>query len=198
MKKGLALFDFDGTVTHKDSFLYFLLHTHSIPKIVFNALLVSPQLIAYKLGFMTNEAAKMELFSAFYKGKPKERFDSWAAEFRPKIDAFTKTKALGRIQFHKERGDRVIVVSAGFDQILKHWCDKEGIELIATRVEIENNVITGRFNGPNCYGKEKVNRVKALLNIADYEEIYAYGDSAGDIEMMEIATNPLRSKRIFE
>ncbi|MHA4736748.1 HAD family hydrolase [Dyadobacter sp. MSC1_007] len=197
MKKGLALFDFDGTISSKDSFLYFLRYTHNFPGIVFNVVRVAPYLVAFKLGMMSNEAAKMKLFNAFYKGVSKDQFDSWARGFLSEINSFIKPKALEQLRRHKEKGDRVVIVSAGFDLILKYWCEQEGVELLATCVDVQDNVITGRFKGPNCYGIEKVNRINAHLKLADYEQIYAYGDSSGDLEMMKISNNPTHHKRIF-
>jgi len=41
----------------------------------------------------------------------------------------------------------------------------------------------------NCNGKEKVSRIKEAFNLADFETVYAYGDSSGDKEMLAIATH---------
>jgi HAD superfamily hydrolase (TIGR01490 family) len=197
MRKSLALFDFDGTISSKDSFLYFLLFTHKLPQIAANVLRTSPSLVAYKLGFISNETAKQRLFKNFYGGVSKSEFDNWTANFLPHINSFVKQKALAQIQKHQQQGDRVIVVSAGFDLILQKWCDQQNIELLATRIAIDNDVITGYFASPNCYGAEKVNRVNSLLKLSEYENIYAYGDSRGDLEMIEIATHPAHSKKLF-
>nr|WP_295929101.1 HAD-IB family hydrolase [uncultured Dyadobacter sp.] len=195
--KRLALFDFDGTISSKDSFLYFLRYTHSLPQIAYNVLSVAPDLAGYALGFISNEAAKQKLFGAFYKGVPVSLFEQWSVGFLSEINSFIKPKALECLRKHQQQGDRVVVVSAGFDLILAHWCRQEQVELLATCVGVDNGVITGTFNGRNCYGGEKVERIKAHLNLSDYEDIYAYGDSAGDLEMMKISTRPHHDKRIF-
>ena len=66
-------------------------------------------------------------------------------------------------------------------------CTKQNITLIATELEFEDGVFTGRFRGNNCYGKEKAKRVKALYNLKVFKTIYAYGDSAGDRELLKLA-----------
>lgn len=198
MRKKLALFDFDGTISSKDSFLYFLRYTHSIPQGIFNVIRVFPQLLAYKLGRMSNEQAKQRLFASFYKGVKLEQFDAWARGFLPQINSFIKPKALAQLRQHQEQGDRVIIVSAGFDLILKYWCEQEGVELLATGIEVKDGIITGCFVGRNCYGPEKVNRINAHLTLSEYEEIYAYGDSRGDLEMIGISHRPLHLKGIFK
>ena len=114
------------------------------------------------------------------------------------LNSFIKPKALARLRQHQEQGDRVIIVSAGFDLILKYWCEQEGVELLATGIEVKNGVITGCFVGRNCYGPEKVNRINAHLTLSEYEEIYAYGDSRGDLEMIGISHRPLHLKGIFK
>jgi len=197
MSKSLALFDFDGTITSKDTFLYFIKYTHPIIQIIGKGLLVSPYLTAFLLGIMSNETAKTKLFGAFYKGISTLQFDEWGKGFLSHINSFVKPKALERIKWHKENGHQVIVISAGFDLILKHWCQQENIELISTRLEVENGKITGRLMSPNCYGIEKVNRLRDYLNLSDFTDIYAYGDSSGDSEMMKISTFPQHEKRIF-
>lgn len=198
MRKKLALFDFDGTISSKDSFLYFLRYTHSVPAGLFNVFRVFPQLLAYKLGMLSNEEAKQRLFASFYKGVKIDQFDAWARGFLPQINSFIKPGALSQLRQHQQQGDRVIIVSAGFDLILKYWCEQEGVELLATGIEVEDGLITGRFNGRNCYGPEKVNRINAHLTLSDYEDIYAYGDSRGDLEMIGISNRPLHLKGIFE
>jgi phosphoserine phosphatase len=101
---------------------------------------VLPFIAAFKMGLMSNEEAKRKLFTAFYKGTTKKQFDIWTSQFLNRINSFIKPKALDRIRWHKERGDRVIIVSAGFDLILSHWADQEGVELISTCVDVQEDI----------------------------------------------------------
>jgi phosphoserine phosphatase len=52
---------------------------------------------------------------------------------------------------------------------------------------VNHGVLTGQFDGHNCYGQEKVRRIQAALDLAHYEHIYAYGDSSGDKPMLALA-----------
>ena len=67
-------------------------------------------------------------------------------------------------------------------------CKKNDIALIATELEVINNKITGNLVSNNCYGPEKVKRILESYNLSNYTCIYAYGNSRGDYEMLEIAT----------
>jgi phosphoserine phosphatase len=39
----------------------------------------------------------------------------------------------------------------------------------------------------NCYGEEKVRRIRASYNLDEFNHIYAYGDSEGDKAMLDLA-----------
>ena len=92
-----------------------------------------------------------------------------------------------KIVWHKEQGHKVVIVSASIECWLKPWCDKNGLGLIATKLEIKDGRVTGKFLTKNCYGIEKANRVKEGYNLDDYDYIYAYGDSRGDKELLALA-----------
>lgn len=81
----------------------------------------------------------------------------------------------------------VVVVSASIEDWLKPWCDENKVKLIATKLEFKNELITGRFASENCYGEEKVRRIKEVYALESFEYIYAYGDSSGDIKMLSLA-----------
>ena len=184
----ISLFDFDGTITKDDSLIKFILFAAGNVKFVFGIALLSPMLVAYKLKFIPNYKAKQYMLSYFFKGMSEEKFMRIANEYSLNhIDTILRPKAMEKIVWHKEQGHKIVVVSASMECWLKPWCDKNELELIATKLEITNNKLTGKFASKNCYGPEKVNRIREIYNLKDYERIYAYGDSKGDMEMLGIA-----------
>ena len=84
----------------------------------------------------------------------------------------------------------MLVVSASLADWVGGWCADQGLELVATEAEVAAGRITGSFAGANCHGPEKVRRITALLDPADYAPIHAYGDSGGDREMLALASEP--------
>jgi HAD superfamily phosphoserine phosphatase-like hydrolase len=98
-----------------------------------------------------------------------------------------RPKALIEIREHQATGAKVIVVSASAENWVQPWCAQHNIECLATKLEVINNKITGRISGFNCYGAEKENRIRSCFELKDYEEIIAYGDSGGDLEMLALA-----------
>ena len=98
-----------------------------------------------------------------------------------------RKKALDRIEWHKKNNDKIVVVTASPDLWLNDWCKKNDLDLVSTRLEVTDGKFTGNLIGMNCFGPEKVKRVKEKYELENYEKIYAYGDSRGDKELLEFA-----------
>jgi HAD superfamily hydrolase (TIGR01490 family) len=193
----LALFDFDGTITTRDSYQELLRYIVGDWRFFTGVAGLSPVLLSYKCGLTPNYIAKRKVTRWFLKGMTAERFELKAQEFViKKLKPIVKASAIQKLEWHKEKGHRVILVSASFEDYLKYWVKLYNIEVIGTKLEWRNNQITGNFATPNCYGPEKVKRIKQLLDPNDYEEIFAYGDSRGDREMLALADHP--NYRIFK
>ncbi len=184
----LVFFDFDGTITTDDSLIKFIRFVVGDAKFIWGMALLSPMLTAYKLKFIPNYKAKQYMLSYFFKGMREEKFMQVANEYSLNhIKTILRPKAMKKIAWHKEQGHKIVIVSASIEYWLKPWCDENNLDLIATKLEIENGIVTGKFLTKNCYGIEKANRVKEAYNLSDYDYIYAYGDSRGDKELLELA-----------
>ncbi len=185
----LSLFDFDGTITTDDSLIKFIRYSVGDIKTAWGMLLLSPMLITYKLKLIPNYKAKQWMLSYFFKGMDEQRFQKVTKEYSLKhIDSILRPKAIEKIAWHKEQGHTIVIVSASIECWLKPWCDKNGLDLIATKIEMKDGIVTGKLLTKNCYGIEKVNRINVEYNLSDYDYIYAYGDSRGDKELLELAS----------
>lgn len=190
-KMNLALFDFDGTVTTHDSFRDFLLTTFGKTFFLQRTAIASPYLLGFILGLISRQNAKEKVCELFFKGMSRKDFNIAAEKFTGSIlPLIIRPAALEKIRWHRENGDRIILVSASFEDYLAFWCRDNGMETIGTRLEEKDGALTGRFATPNCWGPEKVNRIKSYLKLEEYSTIYAYGDSRGDKEMLALANEP--------
>jgi len=184
----LSLFDFDGTITTDDSLIKFIRFVVGDAKFIWGMTLLSPMLTVYKLKLIPNYKAKQYMLSYFFKGMSEEKFMQVANEYSLNhIDTILRPKAMEKIAWHKEQGHKIVIVSASIECWLKPWCDKNNLDLIATKLEIKDGIVTGKFLTKNCYGIEKAHRVQEQYNLSDYDHIYAYGDSHGDRELLELA-----------
>jgi len=180
--------DIIKTLTKKDSLNEFLKYSVDTQTYLQNMLRFGPFFILWQLKFMSNSTAKQHLLKIFFKDMDKNEFEKLAKEFSlTKIDSILREDRFKILQEHKQNGDRVIIVSASLQSWLQPWCDKNKIELLCTQIEFIDGKVTGKFSTPNCHGFEKVNRIKEFLDLDIYETIYAYGDSSGDVQMLDIA-----------
>ena len=187
-KTDIVFFDFDGTLTTKDSLIDFVQYAVGKSSFYFGLISSIPMLAAYKLHFISNHAAKERFMSRFFKGWDGAYFQSIADKYSvEQIDRIIRPDAIEKVYWHKEHGHKVVVATASMEHWLKKWCEKYELDLIATRLEIQDGKLTGKFATKNCYGIEKVNRIRERYDLTDFNGIYAYGDSAGDKEMLSIA-----------
>lgn len=186
----IALFDLDGTITTKDTLKIFIQYFVGKPKYYLGLIVLSPILILYFLKTISNETAKQILFSYFFKNTSESNFRQKAEEFSLKIlPTLVRKKALSELRKHNNNGNEIVIVSASIEHWITPWATTLNANVIGTKIEFKNGMVTGRFQSKNCYGKEKVNRIRDLYQLNNYEKIYAYGDSVGDKEMLSIANN---------
>jgi len=82
----------------------------------------------------------------------------------------------------------VVIVSASAENWLRNWCLTQGVSILATRLQDNNGRITGKIEGHNCHGEEKVHRVHEAYDLSEYAKIYCYGDTKGDKPLLGLAT----------
>ncbi len=185
----LALFDFDGTITKKDTMIDFLCYVFPLRKCFVCAIRLFPALLGYAFGAVSDQIAKEKIIDYFFKGKNVDWLNDKAIQYaKNRLPKLIRQSAFKQLMWHRHQGDRIIIVTASIENWVKPWCDSYGFELIATKLEIDqNNCITGRFATKNCKGIEKVTRIMQVVNKKDFDRIFAYGDSDGDKEMLELA-----------
>jgi HAD superfamily hydrolase (TIGR01490 family) len=189
VKKGIAFFDFDGTITSKDTLLAFIRYSKGTQGLLWGFLRNSLHLIAYKLNLASNQTAKEKVLRYFFKNMPVEEFNSLCQRFSTRcLPGLIRKQALEEIKKLQQEGTIIVVVSASPENWISAWTDAMGVQLIASRLEEKEGKITGNILGRNCYGEEKVRRILEKHQVQDYEIVYAYGDTRGDQPMLKLAT----------
>lgn len=189
MKRKVAVFDFDGTLTTKDTLLEFIKFACGKPSFYWGIFLHIPIFILMKMNMYPNWKAKERFFSHFFKGVLYDWFKEKGEAFSDVIEKFIKYETQENLIHHLERGDSVYVVSASVEEWVRPWCKKRGaVSVLSTKAEVDDKgKLTGCFLNRNCYGQEKVNRLLEVEPNRDEYFLYAYGDSRGDKEMIEFA-----------
>lgn len=189
MSRRIAFFDFDGTITSKDTMLEMIRYTFGPGKFMFGFMLNSPFIVLYKLGLISNHAAKQRVLRFFFGRLAAEKFNELCKEYAEEaIPLVLRGKALKEIMQLKSQGASVVIVSASPENWLAPWCEANGLKLIATRMQVQEGRITGKIEGLNCHGEEKVRRIRESFDLSKYDQIFCYGDTNGDKPMLELAT----------
>jgi HAD superfamily hydrolase (TIGR01490 family) len=186
----VAAFDFDGTLTRRDTLLPFLLYMFGAARVARHALALSPTLAGYALGLIGNGVAKERVFVRCLAGMDIGSLRQEAGRFAELVlPGLLRQEALQRFKWHKQQGHRCVVISASLELYVCPWALATGFDdVIATRLELlEDGRITGKLSGANCFGIEKVRRLEALLGAREDYILYAYGDSSGDRELLSNA-----------
>lgn len=187
MNRVIAFFDFDGTITTKDTLLEFIKYCKGDFSFYSGFVLHAPFLVLYKLKLMSNQHAKEMILRYFFGNTDVESFNKKCEEFtRNVVPSLVRQKALTEIALLKEKGAEVVIVSASPENWIAPWCEKLGLKYIATQLDIHNNRLTGKINGLNCHGEEKVRRIQNLYDLRTFSSVYCYGDTPGDRPMLSI------------
>ena len=181
----IVAFDFDGTLTSKDTLIEFIRYAKGDGAFLLGFLLFSPILVFMKLGLYPNWKSKQKVFSYFFKGMAIERFDALCQRFAQDNRHLLRPQGLDAVTKALSDGAEVLIVSASIDNWVQPFFPE--VDVLGTKIEIVDGVLTGRFITNNCYGQEKVNRILELFPNRSEYHLTAYGDSRGDKEMLAFA-----------
>lgn len=187
----LVAFDFDGTLTWRDSFRAFLAWRSGARGYSAGLARIAPAAAIYLIDH-DRTALKAAMVRAFLKGQSQASLAAQAQRFAAeRSHRLLRPDALRCWKRWQADGARLVIVTATPQIIVAPFARGLGAELlIASRLEFdEAGAVTGRFDRPNCRGAEKVVRLKAEFGDGVRLEA-AYGDSAGDREMLTLADEP--------
>lgn len=185
---GLALFDFDGTISTRDSFLLFMWRVDS-KRLLWTMIRRMPQIVRFKLKYLPNQRLKECFLTDMFAGQRLDALLEDAVLFcEERLPSVIRPGFWPCHEWHKRRGHTLVVVTATPRAILEPWCLPHGMEIIGSELEADQNgCLTGKLAGRNCMGEEKVARIRERYDLSAYPDVYAYGDTAGDLPMLDLA-----------
>lgn len=186
----LALFDFDGTLTTRDTFVPFLRHVFGSARLLQGLAASSGPLLAYAAGRIANDVAKECVIAHFLQGRQVEDLRAAGSTFATdKLPALLRPQMLEALRAHRDAGDTCALVSASLDLYLEPWARAHRFDavLCSRLAEDADGRVTGRLEPRNCHGAEKARRIAEWLAGRVPTHITAYGDSRGDHEMLALA-----------
>ena len=185
--RDLALFDFDGTLTTRETFPDFMRYAVARPRLIVGRVLLAPVVFGYRRGWVAGNPTRASIVQVGLRGVDAARLRAQGEAFaREVLPSVLRPEAMARLAWHRDRGDRIVVVSGGLDVYLAPWCAAQGVELLCSVLAERDGRITG-YAGAQCVGEEKVRRVRALCDPQAYAAIHAYGDTHEDQAMLAMA-----------
>lgn len=180
-------FDFDGTITTRDTLPMFISHVFGLPRMLLGFALNLHWIFLMRLGLYDNGKTKQRVFSHFFRGMAVERFNAHCSSFAAaNKDLFRPAMSVLLKRLRDERAD-VVVVSASVVNWVRPFFPDPTVTVVGTEVEVIGGRLTGSFSTPNCYGAEKVRRLLGVRPNRPSYRLVAYGDSRGDRELLSLA-----------
>ncbi|RYZ74822.1 MAG: HAD-IB family hydrolase [Lysobacteraceae bacterium] len=183
----LALFDFDHTLTHADSFGRFLRDLATPAQLAAARWKLGPWLAGYRLGLVSAARLRARAVRLAFTGRSEAEIrDHGARHARDVLAGMLRPEMMQRLAWHRGEGHAVVLVSASLDVYLQPWCDEHGLQLICNRLEARKGVLSGRYDQGDC-GPHKARHIRARYDVAAYRQVHAYGDSREDLDMLALA-----------
>jgi len=200
----LAIFDFDGTLTSGHLWLGIAKH-HSQKRVKRRSLALyifshMPYWIAVKLRLYSEEKNRSRwgeglsvLFKGFKTDEAQKAFE-WVTDhyFMPLM----RPDVMKVLQGHKDNDHKVMLLSGMFTDFLQIVGQRIGADyVVGTRLEIAQNIYTGRIIQPLCFGENKARLLKEFiqqnqLNV-DFSGSAAYADSFYDLPVFKLVGHPV-------
>lgn len=190
----VAAFDFDGTITTRDSLLPFLIHSTGYLKALSKLTTLSPEYLRYICNLSSRQKTKEITLTSFFGGVELQQLQKLGEAYAASnmLNHLITPQAKKRIAWHQAQNHLCVLISASIDVYLEPWRKSAGFDhLICSQLEVTpEKKVTGKLQGLNCWGPEKARRLKELLGQKENYTLYAYGDSRGDKELLEMADYP--------
>jgi phosphatidylglycerophosphatase C len=189
-RPGVAAFDFDGTLARHDTLMPFLRQARGTPRLLQAAVRTAGRA-------RDRDAFKVAAIGHLFRGMAAAELDARGRAYADTLRPLLRPEMLDRVRWHRDSGHAVVIVSASLGAYLRPLAERLGLDA-ALAVELvtgADGVLTGAVVGElNTRGPQKVARLRtwtdARFGPATPVELWAYGDSSGDEELLAAADHP--------
>ena len=192
-RRVVAAFDFDGTVTDRDTLVPFLARAFGRMRVGATFAALTMPGIGHVLGLVTIDEFKVRVLRRLMAGEPVGRLRALGDAHARALVPWLRPEALRRIAWHRAQGHELVLVSSTLDLYLARVGADLGFDhVLCTRLAARRGAdgverFDGGLDGVDCAGPEKLHRLAALVGDLSAVELHAYGDSAGDAALLAAA-----------
>jgi phosphatidylglycerophosphatase C len=194
----IAAFDFDGTLTRRDTLVPFLARACGTQALTRALRRIGPLALKARTGRLDSElhhrdASKEALLHELMAGRERAWLDQEGERYAASLPARLRPEMVEQVRWHRDAGHELVLVSASLGAYLRPFAAAHGFDhVIAVELEAgETGHLTGHLEGPNVRGPEKAVRVHAWLDGEVPALMWAYGNSSGDTELLAMADVPV-------
>lgn len=194
----LAAFDFDGTLSRRDTLLPFLARACG-PRVLGRTIgRIAPTAVRARTGRLESDlhhrdATKVALLHDLFAGRSAAWLRDEGERYASTLLTKLRPEMVEQVRWHRDAGHELIIVSASLRAYLDPFAASFGFDhVIAVEMEAdEDGLLTGSMVGPNVRGEEKAVRLRRWLGDEAPEIMWAYGNSSGDAELLAMADVPV-------
>ena len=196
--QAVAAFDLDGTLTEGGSVVSWLRAVAGRRVVTQAVVRHGPSLLAGAVrSGSTADDAKERLFTSVLAGRSLDRVVEVSDRFaREHLHLKVRRQVAARLTAHLEAGHTVVIVSASPALYVRQIALDLGVAgSVSTELEVdEGGNLTGRYDGKNCRGQEKIDRVRHWMAQSGPHRgddptitpfLWAYGNSKGDRRLLQ-------------
>lgn len=193
----IAAFDFDGTLTRRDTLLPFLARACGATTFGRTVRRIAPDAVRARAGRTPSaehhrDVTKANLLRSLLTGRPAEWFADQGRQYATTLGAKLRPEMVEQVRWHREAGHELVIVSASLATYLEPFAAAHDFDhVIAVELESTDGILTGEMAGPNVRGEEKAVRLRRWLGDDEPEMLWAYGNSSGDTELLAMADVPV-------
>lgn len=198
---GVAAFDFDGTLTRTDSFVGFLRFVAGNAAVVAAFARVPTRMVTAPRHQHWRDTMKAALVADVLGGRALAEVTDQARAYGGALAETVTPDMRAVLENHRTEGHQLVVVSASLELYLEIVAERLGLDaVLGTRLAVDKaGRLTGDLDGPNCRGAEKARRLAVWMQDRGLDggsvPIWAYGNSAGDVQLLGGATVATRVRR---
>ena len=137
--KKIAFFDFDGTITTKDSLLEIIKFLKGRTAYYTGILLNMHWFVARQINLISASLLKEKILSYFFSGLPEKVFQEQCDLFADRLlPGFIRKGAIAEMDRLRKEGFEMVIVSASAENWIRNFAKRLSLELIATKLEVKN------------------------------------------------------------
>lgn len=193
-RSGLAAWDFDETITTRDTLVPFLTFIAGRSAVAKSLASHAPVLARGLRSSTQRDRAKELVLSDVLRGRQLDEVEAAGLQYARTLPRRFRRESLERIAWHRAQGHRQVIVSASLVYYLRPIAEDLGFDdVIGVDMAVgDDGRLTGDLVGNNVRKAEKAARLSAWIDAAGLidPEVWAYGDSSGDVELLAMATHP--------